>query len=68
MLATDYSVLLYEGLGYKGSIPLLLAASYVTVACVGNFVNALLIDRIGRVKLLRKSHLSARLYTRRLIS
>ncbi len=55
MSILDYSVLLYQGLGFKGSIPLLLAASYVTVACIGNYINSLLIDRVGRVKLLRKS-------------
>lgn len=54
-LALDYSVLLYQGLGFKGSIPLLLAAAYVTVACVGNYVNSVLIDRVGRVNLLCKS-------------
>lgn len=53
-LPIDYSVLLYQGLGFKGSVPLLLAAAYVTVACVGNYINSLLIDRLGRVNLLCK--------------
>ncbi len=52
----DYSILLYQGLGFKGAIPLLLAAAYVTVACIGNFINSLLIDRIGRKALLRKPY------------
>lgn len=36
-------------------LSLMLAALYVTVACAGNYVCSLLIDRVGRVKLLRKS-------------
>ncbi|KAJ9494968.1 hypothetical protein H2202_009443 [Exophiala xenobiotica] len=44
----NYSVLLYQGLGFKGSIPLVLAAAYVTVACIGNYINSMIIDRIGR--------------------
>ncbi|KAK4944923.1 hypothetical protein LTR10_015842 [Elasticomyces elasticus] len=48
----NYSVLLYQGLGFSGSLPLILAAAYVSVACCGNYVNSLLIDRVGRVKLL----------------
>lgn len=47
----DYSVLLYQGLGFSGSTPLILAASYVTVACIGNYVNSVLVDKVGRVKL-----------------
>ena len=54
-VAIDYSVLLYEGLGFTGAIPLLLAAAYVTVACCGNFINSLLVDRVGRTRLLRES-------------
>jgi hypothetical protein len=45
--APDYSVLLYEGLGFKGAIPLLLAAVYVAVACIGNYINSLLITELG---------------------
>lgn len=48
----NYSVLLYEGLGFSSSNSLLLAAVYVTVACCGNYINSLLVDRLGRVKLL----------------
>ncbi|KAK7890390.1 hypothetical protein LTR67_008276 [Exophiala xenobiotica] len=44
----NYSVLLYQGLGFTGSIPLVLAAAYVTVACIGNYINSMIIDRIGR--------------------
>jgi len=52
LVVYNYSVLLYEGLGFKGSLPLILAAAYVTVAMCGNYINSLLIDRVGRVKLL----------------
>ncbi|UNI21324.1 hypothetical protein JDV02_007323 [Purpureocillium takamizusanense] len=52
LVVYNYSVLLYQGLGFKGSIPLILAAAYVTVACVGNYINSLLVDRFGRVRLL----------------
>ncbi|KAJ5263938.1 general substrate transporter [Penicillium angulare] len=48
LVVYNYSVLLYEGLGFTGSIPLLLAAAYVTVAFCGNYISSLLIDRIGR--------------------
>lgn len=36
---------------------LLLAAIYVSVACVGNYICSLLIDRLGRVNLLGKIEL-----------
>ncbi|KAJ5080813.1 general substrate transporter [Penicillium angulare] len=48
LVVYNYSVLLYEGLGFTGSIPLLLAAAYVTVAFCGNYISSLLVDRIGR--------------------
>ncbi|KAI9870980.1 MAG: hypothetical protein M1830_003560, partial [Pleopsidium flavum] len=51
----NYSVILYEGLGYKGSTPLLLSAAYVSCAAVGNYICSLLIDRVGRVRLLGTS-------------
>lgn len=58
----DYSVLLYQGLGFKKSIPLVLAAAYVTVAAIGNYLSSLLMDRIGRVRLLR-AYFSSQIYT-----
>ncbi|CAK7204028.1 hypothetical protein SEUCBS139899_006779 [Sporothrix eucalyptigena] len=48
----NYSVLLYQGLGFNNMLSLMLAALYVTVACAGNYICSLLIDRVGRVKLL----------------
>jgi hypothetical protein len=44
-------VILYTGLGYSGSIPLLLSAAYVTAAAIGNYICSLVIDRVGRVRL-----------------
>jgi hypothetical protein len=52
LVVYNYSVLLYEGLGFSNSISLLLAAAYVTVACCGNYISSLLMDHVGRVKLL----------------
>ncbi|OAG33838.1 hypothetical protein AYO21_12057 [Fonsecaea monophora] len=48
----NYSVILYTGLGLSNKISLLLAAVFVTIACIGNGVNALLIDHFGRKVLL----------------
>lgn len=45
---TDYSVLIYQGLGQTGSMPLLLSGVYVTIGAMGNYVNSLLVDRVGR--------------------
>ncbi|KAJ5738508.1 hypothetical protein N7493_001663 [Penicillium malachiteum] len=35
-------------LGESGSVPLLLSGIYVTIGALGNYVNSLLIDRVGR--------------------
>lgn len=39
---------IYTGLGITGSGSLLISGIYVTVGAVGNFINALLVDRVGR--------------------
>ncbi|OAL44212.1 general substrate transporter, partial [Pyrenochaeta sp. DS3sAY3a] len=44
----NYSVSIYQGLGYSGSVPLLLSGIYVTLGALGNGVNAILADRVGR--------------------
>ncbi|CAL5868383.1 uncharacterized protein PFLUO_LOCUS2608 [Penicillium psychrofluorescens] len=51
LVVYNYSVLLYQGLGFSNKISLLLAALYVSVACAGNYVSSVLVDRLGRVKL-----------------
>lgn len=56
LVVYNYSVLLYEGLGFSNSVSLLLAAAYVTVACCGNYISSLLMDHVGRVKLLGRFH------------
>ncbi|CAK7234124.1 hypothetical protein SCUCBS95973_008828 [Sporothrix curviconia] len=52
LVVYNYSVLLYQGLGFDNMMSLMLSALYVTVACAGNYVCSLLIDRVGRVRLL----------------
>lgn len=44
----DYSVLIYKGLGFTDNIPLLLSGIYVTIGALGNYVNSILADRVGR--------------------
>ena len=52
LVVYNYSVILYEGLGLSNTMSLLLAAVYVTIATCGNYVSSLLMDRVGRVRLL----------------
>ncbi|KAJ5988017.1 hypothetical protein N7481_003227 [Penicillium waksmanii] len=51
LVVYNYSVLLYQGLGFDNKISLLLSALYVSVACAGNYISSILVDRVGRVKL-----------------
>lgn len=51
---TTYLILEAELVGLKGSMPLLIYAVYVVVAISMNFVNAVLLDKVGRKKLLRE--------------
>ena len=51
---TDYSVLLYKGLGQSGGMPLILGAIYCTIAAFLNYICAVVIDRWGRVRLFGK--------------
>jgi len=46
--SSDYSVSIYQGLGYSGSAPLLLSGIYVTLGALGNGINAILADKLGR--------------------
>ncbi|TPX13575.1 uncharacterized protein E0L32_006046 [Thyridium curvatum] len=41
---------LVAGLGFSNSDSLLLSAGWITWACVGNFANALFLDRLGRIR------------------
>lgn len=46
--------MLYSGLGYGSTDQLLLQAGWISFAPIGNLFNALIIDKVGRVKLLGK--------------
>jgi sugar porter (SP) family MFS transporter len=52
LVINNYSVLLYQSLGLKGSLPLLLYAVYATWAAFLNWVGSVLVDRIGRIRML----------------
>ncbi|RFU33599.1 hypothetical protein B7463_g2768, partial [Scytalidium lignicola] len=52
LVINNYQVILYNGLGLNGATPLLLYAVYNTLAASLNVVNSLIIDRVGRVRLL----------------
>lgn len=48
LIIANYGVLLYQSLGMKTFMPLLLSALWVTASFPGNVFTALFIDRIGR--------------------
>ncbi|KAK5333045.1 hypothetical protein LTR98_010865 [Exophiala xenobiotica] len=52
LVISNYMVLLLGKLGVTGSTPLLLLAVYNSWAAFLNFINALLIDRIGRIRII----------------
>lgn len=52
LVINNYQVLLYTGLGLTGSVPNMLYAIWETYAAILNFFNALLLDRIGRIKIM----------------
>lgn len=54
---TTYLILEAELVGLTGSMPLLIYAVYVVIAISMNFVNAYLLDIIGRKILLGESHI-----------
>ncbi|KAJ5537812.1 hypothetical protein N7494_007291 [Penicillium frequentans] len=43
-------VSLVDGLGFSASNALLLSAGWITLGCLGNFVNAAFLDRLGRIR------------------
>ncbi|KAI1613535.1 general substrate transporter [Exophiala viscosa] len=49
LVINNYQVLLYNGLNLYGSMPLMLYALWDTWAAIMNFINALLLDRVGRI-------------------
>lgn len=52
LVISNYMVLELNNLGLSGSLPLLLLAVYNSWAAVLNYINALLIDRIGRIRII----------------
>ncbi|TKA60160.1 hypothetical protein B0A49_08494 [Cryomyces minteri] len=52
LVVANYMVLELNNLGVTGSMPLLLLAVYNSWAAILNYVNALLIDRIGRIRII----------------
>ncbi|OCT46100.1 hypothetical protein CLCR_00414 [Cladophialophora carrionii] len=52
LVINNYQVLLYNGLSLYGSMPLLLYAVWDTWAAFMNLVNALLLDKVGRIPIM----------------
>ena len=52
LVINNYQVLLYTGLGLTGSVPNMLYAIWETYAAILNFFNAILLDRIGRIRIM----------------
>jgi MFS family permease len=52
LVINNYQVLLYNSLGLYASVPLLLYAVYLSWAAGMNHVSALIIDKVGRVRLM----------------
>jgi hypothetical protein len=55
---TNYIVLISQTLGLTDSMPLLIYAIYILVACMGNWVGTYLSDKVGRRPLFRKCYVS----------
>lgn len=51
-MINNYQVLLYNGLSLYGAMPLLLYALWDTWAAFMNFINALLLDKVGRIPIM----------------
>lgn len=45
---TDYGPLLYRNLGFSTTNALIIQAGWITFGIFGNFLNAVLLDRVGR--------------------
>jgi MFS family permease len=52
LVINNYQVLLYNSLGLYQSLPLLLYAVYLSWAAGMNYVSSLIIDKVGRVRLM----------------
>lgn len=54
LVINNYNTLLYQSLGLGNSEALIVGAAYNTWAMIANFVGAMVSDRLGRRKALRK--------------
>ncbi|OIW34944.1 sugar porter family MFS transporter [Coniochaeta ligniaria NRRL 30616] len=52
LVINNYQIILYTGLGITGWRALLLLSIYTSWAALMNWVNAMLLDRVGRIKLM----------------
>ncbi|KAL7754948.1 hypothetical protein ACKLNR_014705 [Fusarium oxysporum f. sp. zingiberi] len=52
LVVNNYQILLYNGLGLRGSIALMLYACYNSLAAFMNWVNSLILDRFGRIRIM----------------
>jgi hypothetical protein len=52
LVINNYQVILYNGLGLKGSLPLLLYGVYTTWAAFLNWLGPQFVDRLGRIRML----------------
>lgn len=52
LVVNNYQIMLYNSLGLKNSLPLLLYACYDSWAAFMNFVNTLMLDRWGRIRIM----------------
>ncbi|OAL34558.1 hypothetical protein AYO20_06188 [Fonsecaea nubica] len=52
LVINNYQVLLYNGLSLYGAMPLMLYALWDTWAAFMNFVNSLLLDKLGRIPIM----------------
>jgi hypothetical protein len=55
--AQDYGPLLYKNLGFDTVRQLIIQAGWISFSPIGNGLNALIVDKVGRVKMLGKLNL-----------
>jgi hypothetical protein len=48
----NYQIILYQGLGITGWLPLMLYAIYASWAAFLNWVGSMIVDRVGRIRML----------------
>ncbi|OJJ42420.1 hypothetical protein ASPZODRAFT_76938 [Penicilliopsis zonata CBS 506.65] len=52
LVINNYGPLLYESLGFSSVAQLLIQCGWISVCPIGNLINSLLVDRVGRTRLL----------------